>query len=62
MVSTEFLITSLILVLIPGTGVIYTSNKGFFREYEPRLRRPFGCNFRHCAFHVSKHFWLSLNS
>ncbi len=28
MISLEFLITSLIVVLIPGTGVIYTASTG----------------------------------
>ena len=28
MFSTEFLITSLVVVLIPGTGVIYTISNG----------------------------------
>ncbi len=31
MFSTEFLITSLVVVLVPGTGVIYTVSTGLFR-------------------------------
>ena len=30
MISTEFLITSFLVVLIPGTGVIYTVSTGLF--------------------------------
>lgn len=35
MFSTEFLLTSLVVVLIPGTGVIYTVSTGLVR----RVRR-----------------------
>ena len=30
--TPEFLITSLIVVLMPGTGVIYTLSTGLFRS------------------------------
>lgn len=30
--TTEFLLTSLIIVLIPGTGVIYTVSTVFFQN------------------------------
>ena len=33
MFSTEFLITSLVVVLVPGTGVIYTVSTGLFILY-----------------------------
>lgn len=32
MISVEFLITSLVVVLIPGTGVIYTVSTGLVRR------------------------------
>jgi threonine/homoserine/homoserine lactone efflux protein len=43
MVSTEFLITSLILVLIPGTGVIYTLSTGLFQGLRASFAAAFGC-------------------
>ena len=30
MLSTEFMVTSLVVVLVPGTGVIYTVSTGLF--------------------------------
>ena len=43
MVSTEFLITSLIVVLIPGTGVIYTISTGLFLGGRSSLFAALGC-------------------
>ena len=31
MISAEFLLASLVVVLVPGTGVIYTVTTGIFR-------------------------------
>ncbi len=31
MINTDFLLTSLVVVLIPGTGVIYTLSTGLFQ-------------------------------
>lgn len=31
MFSTEFLLTSLVVALIPGTGALYTVSTGLFR-------------------------------
>ena len=31
MISAEFLLASLVVVLVPGTGVIYTVTTGLFR-------------------------------
>ena len=41
--SIEFLITSLIVVLIPGTGVIYTLAVGLGRGFWPAAVAAFGC-------------------
>jgi threonine/homoserine/homoserine lactone efflux protein len=43
MVSTEFLITSLVVVLIPGTGVIYTVSTGLFLGWRASIAAAFGC-------------------
>ncbi len=43
MISTEFLITSLIVVLIPGTGVIYTISTGLFQGARSSIFAAFGC-------------------
>ena len=41
--STEFLITSLIVVLVPGTGVIYTISTGLFMGWRASIAAAFGC-------------------
>ena len=41
--STEFLITSLIVVLLPGTGVIYTITVGLFQGWKPSIFAALGC-------------------
>ncbi len=43
MFNTEFLITSLIVVLIPGTGVIYTVSNGLFLGWRASIAAAFGC-------------------
>ena len=43
MISTEFLITSLIVVLIPGTGVIYTISIGLFKGSKASMFAALGC-------------------
>jgi threonine/homoserine/homoserine lactone efflux protein len=43
MFSTEFLITSLVVVLIPGTGVIYTISNGIFFGWRASILAAFGC-------------------
>ncbi len=43
MVSVEFLITSLVVVLIPGTGVIYTISTGLFGGWKKSIAAAFGC-------------------
>lgn len=43
MISTEFLITSLIVVLIPGTGVIYTISTGLFQGSRASIFAALGC-------------------
>ena len=41
--SSEFLLTSLIIVLVPGTGVIYTVSTGLFRGARASLFAALGC-------------------
>ncbi|WP_171233438.1 LysE family translocator [Ruegeria sp. HKCCA4812] len=41
--SLEFFITSLIVVLLPGTGVIYTLAVGLGRGFRASLAAAFGC-------------------
>lgn len=43
MLSTEFLVTSLVVVLIPGTGVIYTVSNGLFLGWRASIAAAFGC-------------------
>lgn len=43
MFSAEFLITSLVVVLIPGTGVIYTVSTGLFLGWRASIAAAFGC-------------------
>ncbi|MBU1231446.1 MAG: LysE family translocator [Proteobacteria bacterium] len=43
MLSTEFLITSLVVVLVPGTGVIYTISSGLFMGFRASIAAAFGC-------------------
>jgi threonine/homoserine/homoserine lactone efflux protein len=43
MFNTEFLITSLIVVLIPGTGVIYTVSNGLFLGWRASIAAAIGC-------------------
>ena len=41
--TTEFLATALIVVLMPGTGVIYTLSNGVFRGVRASVVAAFGC-------------------
>ncbi|RLW67131.1 MAG: lysine transporter LysE [gamma proteobacterium symbiont of Stewartia floridana] len=41
--NTEFLITSLIVVLIPGTGVLYTVSTGLTKGWRASIFAAFGC-------------------
>ncbi len=43
MLSTEFLLTSLVVVLIPGTGVIYTISTGLFLGWRASIVAACGC-------------------
>lgn len=43
MMSTEFLLTSLVVVLIPGTGVIYTVSTGLFLGRRASIAAALGC-------------------
>lgn len=43
MISMEFLLTSLVVVLIPGTGVIYTVSNGLFLGSRAGIAAAFGC-------------------
>lgn len=43
MISTEFLITSLVVVLFPGTGVLYTLSTGLFKGVRASVFASIGC-------------------
>ena len=43
MLSVEFLLTSLVVVLVPGTGVIYTISNGLFLGRKQSIAAAFGC-------------------
>ena len=43
MITVEFLITSLIVVLIPGTGVVFTVSTGLIRGKRASVFAAFGC-------------------
>ncbi len=43
MLSTDYLLTSLVVVLIPGTGVIYTVSTGLFLGWRASIAASFGC-------------------
>ena len=43
MVNPEFLLTSLVVVLIPGTGVIYTVSAGLFLGWRAGIAAALGC-------------------
>jgi threonine/homoserine/homoserine lactone efflux protein len=43
MITTEFLVTSLIVVLLPGTGVIYTVSTGLMQGQRASIFAALGC-------------------
>lgn len=43
MLNPEFFITSLVVVLIPGTGVIYTISNGIFLGWRASIAAAIGC-------------------
>jgi len=43
MITPEFLITSLVVVLVPGTGVIYTISTGLFMGWRSSIAAALGC-------------------
>lgn len=43
MLNPEFLLTSLVVVLIPGTGVVYTINTGLTLKWRASLAAAVGC-------------------
>ena len=45
MISIEFLLTALVVVLIPGTGVLYTIATGLFVGKKASLFAALGCTF-----------------
>ncbi|MGF1474709.1 MAG: LysE family translocator [Geminicoccaceae bacterium] len=42
--SLEFFVTSIIVILLPGTGVLYTLAIGLGRGFRPSLAAAFGCS------------------
>lgn len=43
MINSEFLLTSLVVVLIPGTGAVYTINTGLTLKWRASLAAAIGC-------------------
>jgi threonine/homoserine/homoserine lactone efflux protein len=43
--TLEFLFTSLVVILLPGTGVIYTVAIGLSRGFRPAVAAALGCTF-----------------
>ncbi len=43
MIGVDFLLTALVVVLVPGTGVIYTLSNGLFRGSRASVAAAFGC-------------------
>ncbi len=43
MITPEFLLTSLVVVLIPGTGVMYTVSSGLFIGWRAAIAASIGC-------------------
>ncbi len=43
MISLQFLITALIITLIPGTGVVYTMNTGLTQKSRASIFAAIGC-------------------
>lgn len=43
MINPEFLLTSLVVVLIPGTGAVYTITTGLTLKWRASLAAAFGC-------------------
>lgn len=43
--SLEFFLTSLVVILLPGTGVIYTMAIGLGRGFRPSVAAALGCTF-----------------
>lgn len=41
--SIEFLLTSIVVILLPGTGVLYTLAVGLGRGFRPSIAAAFGC-------------------
>jgi threonine/homoserine/homoserine lactone efflux protein len=43
MINPQFLLTSLVVVLVPGTGVVYTITTGLTLKWRASLAAAFGC-------------------
>lgn len=41
--SIEFFLTSIVVILLPGTGVLYTLAIGLGRGFRPSIAAAFGC-------------------
>jgi len=41
--SIEFILTSIVMILLPGTGVLYTLAIGVGRGFRPSIAAAFGC-------------------
>ncbi|MCB2180366.1 LysE family translocator [bacterium] len=59
MITTDFLLSSLLVVLIPGTGVIYTITTGLQRNWRAGVVAAFGCTLGIVPHMLASIFGLS---
>ncbi len=57
MISFEFLVTSLIIVLIPGSGVVFTISVALFKSRKESILAAFGCTLG-----IVPHLFISILS
>lgn len=60
MLTVPFLLTSLVVALIPGTGAIYTVSTGLFRGRRASLTAAFGCTLGTLPHLIASLLGLSL--
>ncbi len=61
MISYGFILTSLIIVLMPGTGVIYTVSTGIAGSKKDCIAAAVGCTAGDYPTLSSEYYWLICN-
>ena len=59
MFTTQFLLTSLVVVLVPGTGTLYTISTGISRDWRAGIAAAFGCTLGIVPHLLASAFGLS---